>query len=590
MRKINPKIIDQRRYNKTTKSKSKKNKLLELEKKNKQKDIKKNLENIKIKNSKTSNVSYIKLNSLSEDINVKSKTRTKRKNDKKYNMFDEESTSFKILKLSLLGILLLVIGVTSKKLIDIKNSPKNVLYTDNDTGITVSLMQDYDLNIGISKLDTLDLMKTRNVVLNELYKISNLSLVKIDTNYNIEYNIATSITKVSNREYEVIIDNKQGVSVEDIQNTINKINEIGSQNIYYNYIQNIDSIKKASNECMYIYLKNDDPYFVYKLDFPIITASDNVPYKISNNDNNIELLRNKSESTLKSITLNSFSDSDTMVEKFVNNEIDVFTASSDSIMTLVGKHDYNIKKYRDGNTIFILPNVNSELFSKKEVRQAFLYSLNRDEILNDTLGNTFYELIDIPFIYSDIKYKYDTYGVQNILSSQGWAKRSGIYTKNIDGKNYNLILTLLVNSSDTVKVKIADSIKQMAEASGIKVNLKSLSGDDLNYAIQNKEYDIVLADVTINQVPDLGFIEEYLQVNDIVKSSLNILKESDIDSIPKNIEKLKETLSSEIACIGIAARNVNVIYQSYITGFKNLNYMHIYDNLKYIGKIQDINK
>ena len=39
----------------------------------------------------------------------------------------------------------------------------------------------------------------------------------------------------------------------------------------------------------------------------------------------------------------------------------MFTASSDSIMQLIGKREYNVKKYRDGETVFLLGNKDSAL-------------------------------------------------------------------------------------------------------------------------------------------------------------------------------------------------------------------------------------
>lgn len=586
MIKINPKIIDQRRYNKTTKSKSKKAKFFEDEKKTKKEISKKNIEKIKSKTT-NNNLSYIKLNRLTYENNLKNDKKSKLNNKNKI----ENENKKMLLKISVMAILLFCIGVISKKIYEVKNTPNGLSYVNSNTGKTVYLTQDYSLNIGISKLDTISFLKSKNVISNELYKLSSLSLVNIDTSYNITYNVAKSITKNSNKEYEIIIDKEKSVLIDEIKDTVYKILDVGEENVYYNYLKNIDSIKKASNEKMIIYLKDDDPYFIYKLDFPIITSSDNTPYKIlTSDDTSVTMDRNKKDTTLKQISFTSFNDSDDMVDAFVKNKIDVFTASSDSIMTLVGKHDYSVKKYRDGKTIFLLFNPSSDLTSKKEVRQALLYSLNRNEILTNSVGDSFYELIDIPYIYSNIKYKYDTYGVQTTLLSQGWIKSSGLYQKNENDKTYILELRLLVNSNDNTKLSIAENIKQMAENSGIKINITPLDGQKLNDAISNKEYDIVLADISLNQVPDISFIEDYLKVNDIVKSAINIYNDSSIEDMQKNLSTLQDTLSSEVACIGIAARNVNVVYQSYITGFENLNYMHIYDNIKYIGKIQDTSK
>ena len=48
------------------------------------------------------------------------------------------------------------------------------------------------------------------------------------------------------------------------------------------------------------------------------------------------------------------------------------------------------------------------------------------------------------------------------------------------------------------------------------------------------------------------------------------------------------SVSDEIACIGILARNTNVVYQKNINGFEDINYMKVFYNLENIGKIQEV--
>ena len=43
-------------------------------------------------------------------------------------------------------------------------------------------------------------------------------------------------------------------------------------------------------------------------------------------------------------------------------------------------------------------------------------------------------------------------------------------------------------------------------------------------------------------------------------------------------------LSDEVACIGLYARNINMVYQKYLY-FTDINYMNIFSNLSQIGKI-----
>ena len=304
-------------------------------------------------------------------------------------------------------------------------------------------------------------------------------------------------------------------------------------------------------------------------------------------DNSLTLKKNTSDSTLNKITFTGYEDSDYLIEDFKDGKLDMFTASSDSIMQLIGKYDYNVKRYRDGECIFLLGNKDSKLFSKKEVRQALLYSLNREEILKE-VNNKFYELIDIPYIYSSVKYKYDIYGAQNALQAQGWVKSSGTYKKNVDGEELVLEVKLLVNEDNSLESKIADKIKESLEQNGIKVYVDKKKGEDFNTALNNKDYDVVLAYLYLNQNPDINFINEYLNINETVNSAINIVNSSNIVDLSKNISNLQNVLSTEVACIGLVARTTNVVYQKNINGFNDLGYMEVFNDFKNIGKIQDV--
>lgn len=59
--------------------------------------------------------------------------------------------------------------------------------------------------------------------------------------------------------------------------------------------------------------------------------------------NSASLVKNSSKSSLGVISLTNYENTDDMVDNFRNGNIDMFTASSDSIMQLIGKREYNVK-------------------------------------------------------------------------------------------------------------------------------------------------------------------------------------------------------------------------------------------------------
>lgn len=572
-------IINSHRYKKTTRKKANENK--ERIKAN-QKYKKEKLKNLKEKRKNEVKDSYIKLNNnfnSNYNTNLNNNTNKNKKKTRKYNFPG-------LLKIIGLVACIALIAIISRIIVKKENEP--VVQADFNTEKKVSLVQDYNFKIGMSKLDSTNYLSSKNIILNELVSSLSNKLISINKDYSINYIVAKSIKKVSNKQYFIELNSDYNVKIEDIKNTVNEIKSSGDKNIYYECINNIWGIDEQGKNEFSITLKQDDPYFVYNLTFPIVNTGNNYPYDIKNEgESSVLFTRKKSNSTLSTIQFTGYSDIDNLIEDFKNGKIDMFTASSDSIMQLIGKYEYNVKKYRDGQNIFLLGNKDSKVFSQKEVRQALLYSLNREEIVKK-INSTFSEVIDIPYIYSSIRYKYDIVGAKNILIQYGWKNEKGMNKKTVGEEELTLELTLLVNEKDNTKVKIADMIKDMAENVGIRINIKKAKDAKLTELIKNKSYDIILADVYVNDKPDITYLEEYININDKVNSALNIVKQNSIEDLPKNIATLQDVISDEIACIGILARNTNVVYQKNINGFEDINYMKVFYNLENIGKIQEV--
>lgn len=460
---------------------------------------------------------------------------------------------------------------------------------ETKTNVEVPLEKKYDLKIGLNSIDTTDLSKSHNLIINDLYKKISYSLVKIENNYDIKYQLAKNIEKLNDISYKVMLNPDYKMQVEDVIYSVEKIRSYGENNMYYDRIDNIASIDTTEDKNTFILnLKESNPYCIYMLDFPIEDKDGKI-----NSGFNIEYIQNgivfKNTTkdrvpNISSISITNYGSIDESVNTFTSGNIDMFFASSNNDMQLIGKNDYNVKKYKDGETLFLFGNKDSQIFSISEIRNALMYSLNREEIVKNS-DNNFIELIDLPFIYSSIKYKYDIVGAQNIMSSNGWNKnRYGVYEKNIDGNYTSATLRLLVNSQDENKLNVANNIKNMAQNAGINIEIQALSQEEINQKIESKDYDIVLATVYLNETPDITFIKDYLNINEATNQAFIQVEQSSVEQLDKNIQNLQFVLSEQVACIGIYARNINLVYQKYIYGFENINYMTIFNNIENIGK------
>ena len=204
---MNPKIIDKNRYKKTTRKKATKNKRINEEDIKKKEELKKKIRDEKIKKkwlNNDFNVSYIKLNknvsvNNQEDVTkfLNKVNKKKQKSQKDYTKFNNYSSLIYKVSISFsLCVVLLILGLVSKiimqnnKLEDSKTASSNIEKK-------VSLVQDYDFKVGISKLDSLDFEKSNNLILKELSTKYNVTLITFDTDYNITYKLAKKIIKHS---------------------------------------------------------------------------------------------------------------------------------------------------------------------------------------------------------------------------------------------------------------------------------------------------------------------------------------------------------------------------------------------------------
>ena len=455
----------------------------------------------------------------------------------------------------------------------------------------VLLENNYDLKVALTSLGSRELSNSRNLIVNDIYKASNLKLIESKDNYTINYIVARKIEKLSDREYIITLNNSYKLDIDDVIYSVNRIME-STDSMYYERINNIMEIS-AYGEDKYnirVLLKEANPYFVYDLDFPLLDNESKIFGRFIYSINNGDVIFSKNEKNerknLSTITLKEYNTIDDCVDAFRKNEVDMFFASSNNEMQLIGKSDYNVKKYKDGETLFLLGNKESDIFSRKEIRTALMYSLNRDEIVKSS-DNNFIEIIDLPFLYSSIKYKYDVVGAQNLMNSYSWNKNAyGFYEKEDNGYK-SATLRLLVNAEDQNKVNVANSIKTMAQNAGINIDVQALSQAEVQARVEAKDYDIVLATIYLNETPNIDFLRDYLDINETTAQAFKQVQESTVEDLSSNVQNLEYVLSDEVACIGIYARNINIVYQKYIYGFENLNYMSIFSNLDKIGKILD---
>ena len=525
------------------------------------------------------------------------KTTRVKANLQKNNIYKKTQRSSRII-LEVLAIIILIIVAV----IGLNAYKKESKEESNKQNIQDFKKENVDsFKIGVNKLKTTSPLFSKNLYVNELNKYVYTYFIKIDTDYNIVYEAIKNIEKINNAEYllevntELLVENKK-ITVYDIKNTIEQILDLEYETPYFNNIKHIKDLEVIDNK-LKINLSRNDPYFAYKLQIPVLTISkynnkekiklDIAPqnvggiYNVMQTDDEIIYERDKNSLNVypPKLELLKVNSSEEIINLFKQDKIDMFFTSIDDYAKQLGKFEYNFKKVRNGKNVFIFGNRNSSMFSNKEVRRALAHSINKEEIIEEVYKGRAIR-IDNPYIYSENKIRHDTIATNNILINAGFVKEDGLYTK--DGKQ--VILTLLVNSEDSKMTNIARIIKHGAEECGMRINIKEVPGASIPSVISSGTYDIVLANLEITEIPDITFINSYVNINDTINDSLLKIENSSVQNMPNEIRRNRNLLNEEMSAIGVVSETVTLIAKKNINGFNKVNYLNIFNNLDMIRR------
>lgn len=493
-------------------------------------------------------------------VNAKSKTKKQRKENKVANVV-------------ICVILLIGIAVISRA----------ILKEENEPFISLPFLESENediIKIGVITSDSLLDNNTNNLVINELNKYSKDMLLEINEDYSITYKCISNVEKISNTEYILVKNAKSKVEISQIEEELENYSK-NEESVYYTKLKNIDSITVIDDNKLNIKLKEADEYFIYNLDVCLTTSKYKTNYVQDNSSSDNKLVLNRNKDADKElpaqIIVTKYKDMYAAVEAYKEQEINIFVTDAENVQNILGKHEYNIKSYRNGKCVFLFANPVSNIYSKTEVRQAIAYSIDRDGIIKDILESKG-EKIDLPYIYDGVKYKYDVYAAENLLLTNKYKKTSKVYSKVENGQKITLELDLIVNKSDTLKVNIANKIKNNLSAIGIKINIVKLTEAKITERIDKGNYDLCLASVHLNNSPDISFVQNNLFVTGDITESLKNIEESTIENLSGNIVKLKTKLSYDISAIGIYSDVSYMIYSKDIVTIQEIGYMNLFKN------------
>lgn len=422
--------------------------------------------------------------------------------------------------------------------------------------------------------------KSVGYIMNLIYD----GLFEIDENYNVELRLAEKYAKSSDGK-SINIKLKSGaawhngkeVTSSDVSFTIDLIKRT-KDSPYLGLVENIESISITDSKNFTINLRENDPFIIDKLTFPIVSKGKlgsletsevsqykynivgNGPYKIKDYvdrqyvilERNEEYFGNLPENR-KEIFVKMVPSKESQTEMVLSLDSDIASISLAELSKFEGKKEFNITSYEGRDYEMVTFNYNNEFLNNVNFRKAIISAIDREQLLKEAYVNnavlSHFPLNTTSKYYDkDIKnlsynkenaIKYLSKSLKEVNESLELQKRADTSTQNLENSQgiiednstsnssdselskkemkeilSKIELNIVVSAENGERIKVANTIKQNLSSIGIKSEVKELDEDGLTKALNSKEYDLAVVGYSLSSIPDARSILEACDIDD----------------------------------------------------------------------------
>lgn len=204
-----------------------------------------------------------------------------------------------------------------------------------------------------------------------------------------------------------------------------------------------------------------------------------------------------------------YSDWKGLLQDYERGEIQGFHPPSlQEVAALTGMPDLQLYSAQSPHYGLVYLNLEREslpFFQSREVRQALLYALDRQAMIDQILEGQGL-LADSPFLpttwaYDPTvrKYGYDPERAIGLLDASGWLDSDGDLIRDKDG--VELAFTLLT-TDDPLMVQMAEEMVRYWRAVGVDATVRAVSNEAAIYFVRNRNFDGALVEIALTADPD----------------------------------------------------------------------------------------
>lgn len=345
-----------------------------------------------------------------------------------------------------------------------------------------------------------------------LFSLIYQGLFAVDRNYNVEPMLCKRYTvSADKRTYVFYLENatfSDGTHI-TARDAAASLQRARTGDYYGGRFTHITDISVTEDGGVQVRL--DTPYenLPLLLDIPIVKAEEvdavsplgTGPYMLDSNGLTTRLRRTNwwceadLAVTASAVNLIVATDNTQIKDNFQYNGLDLICANPSSDLHAKPRCDYELWSSENGNFLYLACSIDSRVL-KGALRQALTYAIDRETLAEETYRG-FAQVATLPAspkfpYYSKAlasRYAYDPERFAQAVSDAGMT----------DAR-----VVLLVNADDSLRTRAAEAIAQMLEAGGLDVVISRRKGQDYQYAVRMREYDLYLGQTRLSPNMDLS--------------------------------------------------------------------------------------
>ena len=371
--------------------------------------------------------------------------------------------------------------------------------------------------------------------------------------------------------------NNKEVTSSDVSYTIDLIKNT-NESPYSDFVKNIKSIDINDSKNFTIELEENDPFIIDKLTFPIVSKEPlndlnkneikeykynllgNGPYKIKDYADRKYIILEKNENYFgeiaqngKEIFVRMVPDKESQTEMVLSLDSDIASIDLRELSKFEDTEEFNVTSYEGRDYEMVVFNYDNEFLNDVNFRKAIISSIDREQLIKEAYVNNA-NLSNFPLNTNSRYYdksikgldydkekaiEYLTESLKSItesIKSQQQAEANkesskdlqGIIEDNSDEQLSNtelsreeikeilgeIELRIIVYSGNSEREKVANTIRQNLASIGIRSVVEKLNEEDLEKALNSKEYDLAVVGYSLSSVPDARNILEACNIKD----------------------------------------------------------------------------